>query len=73
MKDRFYRIFVGRINAITLYVFCAYFLIIIGYVFLVSDNIPAPMGYFFWLLLGIRLGYFLANKVGKLNNKTPSS
>lgn len=73
MKDRFLQILSKRINAITLYVFYAYFLIIIGYVSLVSDEIPAPMGYLFWLLLGIRLGYLLANKVGQLKNKTPES
>ena len=73
MKDRFPQILSKRINAITLYVFLAYYLFIMGYVSFVSDDIPAPMGYFFWLLLGIRLGYLLANKVGQLNNKTPKS
>jgi hypothetical protein len=56
-------------NNIVKYAFWLYFLFIIGYYYLYDDVIPIFLGYLFWLLLGIRLGYLIANKAIRYRSK----
>jgi hypothetical protein len=75
MKNKFGQFFFKRINTISKYLFWIYFLIILGYYYLLDNPIPIVMSYLFWLLLGFRVGTFLtikalANNNIKLTDKT---
>jgi len=70
MKDRFIRYLLNRSNSIVKCSFWCYFFFIIGYYGLYNDVIPVKLGYIFWLLLGIRLGYLIAiEAVGHINKR----
>ena len=69
MKDRFIHYLLKRSNSIVKYTFWCYFLFIIGYYILYNDVIPESLGYLFWLLLGIRLGYLIAIEAVDYINK----
>jgi len=58
-------------NSIVKYTFWSYFLFIIAYYALYNEVIPTSFGYFFWLLLGIRLGYLIAIEKVENSNKRP--
>jgi hypothetical protein len=68
MKNKLNQFFLKKSNSITLYIFWFYFLVIMVYYSLYSKDIPIIMGYLFWLLLGIRLGFLYAIKFISTNN-----
>jgi len=62
MKNKFGQFFFMRINTISKYLFWIYFVIIIGYYYLLDNSIPIIMSYLFWVLLGFRAGTVLTIK-----------
>ena len=62
MKNKFGQFIFKRINAISKYLFWIYFVIIIGYYYLLDNSIPIVMSYLFWVLLGFRAGTVLTIK-----------
>ena len=69
MKNNIIPFLFKKSYSIVNYVFWLYFLFIIGYYILYCEVVPDSLGYFFWLLLGIRLGYLIAMKTIDYNNK----
>ncbi len=68
MKFKLGQFFFKRINAISKYCFWIYFLIILGYYYLLDNSIPAIMSFLFWGLLGFRVGTVLTIKSMTNNN-----
>jgi len=70
MINKFKHFVLHNLDNITKYVFWSYFYIIIAYYSFINNEIPVPMGYLFWFLLGIRLGYLIAiEAVGYINKR----
>jgi hypothetical protein len=67
MKNKLIPLFMKNSHNIIQYLFWLYFLFVIGY-HLYSDYIPKVMGFIFWLLCGIYLGYMLGIKSRTYNN-----
>ena len=75
MKNKLGQFFFKRINTISKYLFWIYFLLILGYYYLLDNSIPSVMSYLFWSLLGFRVGTVLTikamtNKNHMLTDKT---
>ncbi len=68
MKNKLGQFFFKRINTISKYLFWIYFLIILGYYYLLDSSIPSVMSYLFWSLLGFRVGTVLTIKAMTNNN-----
>jgi hypothetical protein len=59
MKNKLVYLILKNIQTIIKYLFWFYFIVIIGF-HLYNDYVPKAMGFFFWFLLGIYLGFLLA-------------
>lgn len=67
MKNRLVFLFMKNSYGIVKYLFWLYFSFVIGY-HLYRDYVPKIMGFIFWLLCGVYLGYMLAVKSKAYNN-----
>ncbi len=69
MNNKLEQFFFKRINTISKYLFWIYFLIILGYYYLLNSSIPTVMSYLFWGLLGFRVGTVLTIRAMATNNQ----
>lgn len=62
MKNKIASLFLKHSYNIVKYLFWFYFLLILGYHYLISENIPRVMEFIFWFLSGVYIGFILSNK-----------